>query len=309
MTSLLTNVSAMVALQTLNQITMNLIETNDRVSTGLRIREASDSAAYWAIATTTQSDNGALGAVRDAIALGRSVFDVAYNGLETTRESLNKVKQLIVSARQPGIDRDNVQEEISGLLTDMANKAEASVINEQNFLAISDSATENMTKSVVASFERQGGMVQISTIDVDISNIYLTDGAATPTGILDIDRTQGLGATAITSSILNVDISALTDSATDLAILENYLQIVDDALTDVITAQNEVGVGLARSESQLTFVEALIDANERAIGALVDANMEEESTRLRALQTQQQLAVQSLAIANTSAQSILQLFQ
>ncbi len=309
MTSLLTNVSAMVALQTLNQITMSLIESNDRVSTGLRIREASDSAAYWAIATTTRSDNGALGAVRDAIALGRSVFDVAYSGLESTRESLDKIKQLIVSARQPGINRTNVQEEISGLLTDMGNKAGAAVINEQNFLAIADNTTENMTKSVVASFERQGGAVQISTIDVDISSIYLTDGNATPTGILDIDRTQGAGATAITSSILNVDISALSDSATDLGMLENYLRIVDDALTEVIAAQNEVGVGLARAESQMTFVEALVDANDRAIGALVDANMEEESTRLRALQTQQQLAVQSLAIANTSAQSLLQLFQ
>jgi len=309
MTSLLTNVSAMVALQTLNQITMNLVETNDRVSTGLRIREASDSAAYWAIATTTRSDNGALGAVRDAIALGGSVFDVAYNGLESTRDSLDKIKQLVVSARQPGINRTNVQEEIAGLLTDMQNKAGAAVINEQNFLSIADSATENMTKSVVASFERQGGVVQISTIDVDISTVYLIDGNATPTGILDVDRTEGLGATAITSSIVNIDISVLTDSATDLGMLENYLRIVDAALTEVITAQNEVGVALARAESQMTFVEALMDANERAVGALVDANMEEESTRLRALQTQQQLAVQSLAIANTSAQSILQLFQ
>lgn len=309
MTSLLTNVAAMVALQTLNQITMDLIEANDRVSTGLRIREASDSAAYWAIATTTRSDNGALGAVREAIALGRSVFDVAYNGLESTRESLDKIKQLIVAARQPGIDRANVQDEINGLQTDMVNKAGAAVINEQNFLSIADSATENMSKSVVASFERQGGSVQISTIDVDISTIYLVDGNTTPTGILDIDRTIGAGATAVTTSIVNIDISALTDSVTDLGILENYLQLVDDALTEVIRAQNDVGVGLARAESQLTFVDALIDANDRAIGALVDANMEEESTRLRALQTQQQLAVQSLSIANTSAQSILQLFQ
>ncbi|GAB5375593.1 MAG: flagellin [Acuticoccus sp.] len=309
MTSLLTNVAAMVALQTLNQITRDLIETNDRVSTGLRIREASDSAAYWAIATTTRSDNGALGAVREAIALGRSVFDVAYSGLEHTRESLDKVKQLLVSATQPGINRANVQEEVSGLLSDMVNKAGAAVINEQNFLSIADSATENMTKSIVASFERQGGTVQISTIDVDVSTIYLVDGNATPTGILDIDRTAGMGATAVTTSILNIDISVLTDSATDLGILENYLQLVDDALIEVITAQNEVGVGLARAESQMTFVEALLDANERSIGALVDANMEEESTRLRALQTQQQLAVQSLAIANTSAQNILQLFQ
>ncbi|WMS41788.1 flagellin [Acuticoccus sp. MNP-M23] len=309
MTSLLTNVSAMVALQTLNQITADLIETNDRVSTGLRIREAQDSAAYWAIATTTNSDNDALGAVRDAIALGRSVFDVAYAGLDTVRSSVDKVKQLLVSARQPGINRSNVQEEIAGLLTDMRTKANAAVINEQNFLAIADSATENMTKSVVASFERQGGTVSISTINLDISAVYLVDGAATPTGILDIDRTIGAAATAVTTSILNIDISALTDSADDLTILENTLELVDDALTEIITAQNAVGVGLARAESQMSFVELLMDSNERAIGALVDANMEEESTRLRALQTQQQLSVQSLAIANTSAQSILQLFQ
>ncbi|MEM9356970.1 MAG: flagellin [Pseudomonadota bacterium] len=309
MTSLLTNVSAMVALQTLNRISMDLVETNDRVSTGLRIREASDSAAYWAISTTTSSDNGALSAVRDALALGRSVFDVAYSGLDLVRQNLEDIKELIVSARQPGITRANVQEQIAGLQADMINKAGASVLNEQNFLAIADSATENMTKSVVASFERRGGSVSISTIDIDISTVYLTDGAATPTGILDIDRTVGAGATAVTSSVLDVDIGALTDSATDLAILENYLTLVDDALIEVISAQNEVGVALARAESQETFVNALVDANERAVGALVDANMEEESTRLRALQTQQQLAVQSLAIANTSAQNILQLFQ
>ena len=139
------------------------------MSTGLRIAQASDSAAYWAIATTTDSDNGALGAVRDAIALGRSVLDVAYNGLDTTRQSLDKMKQLIVSARQPGSNRQNVQEEIAGIIVDMQQKAGASVSNEQNFLAIADSATENMTKAVVASFERQGGNIQISTIDIDIT--------------------------------------------------------------------------------------------------------------------------------------------
>ncbi len=76
-----------------------------------------------------------------------------------------------------------------------------------------------------------------------------------------------------------------------------------------ITAQNAVGVNLARAESQETFISALMDANSRAVGALVDANMEEESTKLRALQTQQQLAVQSLGIANGAAQNILALFR
>ena len=86
-------------------------------------------------------------------------------------------------------------------------------------------------------------------------------------------------------------------------------QVVDAAMVDTISAQNTVGVNLARAESQQSFVNALMDANERAVGSLIDANMEEESTKLRALQTQQQLSVESLSIANASAQNVLQLFR
>ena len=305
MTSLLTNTAAMVALTTLSDINASLNKTNNSVSTGLRIAQASDSAAYWAIATTTQSDNGALATVRDAIAIGKSTLDVTYNGLDSARESLQTMKELMVSARQPGVDRAAVQVQISGLVTDMQNKAGASVLNEQNFLDIVDSAAENMTKAVVASFSRSSTGVSVSTIDLDITNVFLFDGNATPAGLLDQDRTVG----GTTSSVEAIDISALTDSATDLTTLEEMISIVDAALTDVISAQNTVGVNLARSESQESFLNALMDANERAVGALVDADMEEASTKLRALQTQQQLAIQSLGIANSAAQNVLFLFQ
>ncbi|XWN33003.1 MAG: flagellin [Devosia sp.] len=307
MTSLLTNVSAMVALQTLSQINSDLQTTNDRVSTGLRIAQASDSSAYWAIATTTRSDNDALGTVKDAIAIGRSTLDVVYNGLETTRESLQDMKELLVAARQPGVNRANIQTQITGLQTDMQNKAEASVINEQNFLSVDSAAADyNATKSVVASFERSAAGIAVSTIDLDIDNIKLIDpNGGTADGILDKDRTVG----GTTDTVLAIDISALTDSAADITTLEEMIAIVDEALVDTITAQNEVGVNLARAESQESFVGALMDANDRAIGALVDANMEQESTRLRALQTQQQLAIESLSIANSAAQNVLALFR
>ena len=316
MTSLLTNTAAMVALQTLNQINASLNETNNRVSTGLRIAKANDSAAYWAIATTTASDNGALSAVSDALAIGKSTLDVMYNGLETTRESLQKMKELLVSARQPGVNRVNVQTEIDGLQTDMVNKAGASVINEQNFLAVDSSAADwNATKAIVASFERSASGISISTIDLDISNLTLTDAhgtAASRIGILDQQRgvaASGALAADATANVLSVDISALTDSADDLGRLEQFIDLVDAALVDTIAAQNTVGVNLARAESQETFIDALMDANTRAVGALIDANMEEESTKLRALQTQQQLSVESLSIANASAQNVLSLFR
>jgi len=50
-------------------------------------------------------------------------------------------------------------------------------------------------------------------------------------------------------------------------------------------------------------------ANDRTIGVLVDADIEEESTKLKALQTQQQLAVQALSIADSSSQNVLSLFR
>ncbi|UOM34292.1 flagellin [Acuticoccus sp. I52.16.1] len=331
MTSLLTNTAAMVALQTLNQINSSLNTTNNRVSTGLRIAQASDSAAYWAIATTTDSDNGALGTVNDALAIGKSTLDVVYNGLESTRESLQKLKELLVSARQPGVDRQNVQVEIDGLITDMVNKAGASVINEQNFLSVdTDAADYNATKAVVASFERAASGISLSTIDLDITNVILVDADSSDDGhdgLLDKDRAAA-GIAQVTDSggdthdgimalrsyvaagpVDVAPIGDLTDSAADLTILEGFISGVDAVLVDVISAQNTVGVNLARAESQQTFISALMDANERAVGALIDANMEEESTKLRALQTQQQLSVESLSIANASAQNVLALFR
>jgi flagellin len=60
---------------------------------------------------------------------------------------------------------------------------------------------------------------------------------------------------------------------------------------------------------QESFVATLGDVIDKGIGRLVDADMNEESTRLKALQTQQQLGIQSLSIANSSAENILQLFR
>ena len=85
--------------------------------------------------------------------------------------------------------------------------------------------------------------------------------------------------------------------------------VVDDALTDLTDASSTMGSVSNRIATQQTFVKALIDSNTSAIGSLVDANMEEESTKLKAMQTQQQLAIQSLSIANSSSQNILSLFR
>jgi len=87
------------------------------------------------------------------------------------------------------------------------------------------------------------------------------------------------------------------------------ISAVDGALTSMTAAASDLGAAKSRIDIQSNFVSNLMDAIDRGVGKLVDADMNEESTRLQALQTQQQLGVQALSIANSSAQSILKLFQ
>ncbi|WP_026379048.1 flagellin N-terminal helical domain-containing protein [Afifella pfennigii] len=305
MSSLITNTSSMVALQTLRGINSQLDQTNNRVSTGLRVNSASDNAAYWSLATTTRSDNGALGAVKDALGLGKASVDVANTGLDNVRDALQKIKEKLVTAAAPDTDRAKLQTEITSLINQMKNTADSSVISGGNWLSVdSGGAGFNASKEIVASFSRTGTTVTVDTISVDISKVKLYD-AADQSGIIDKDRTSG----GSTIAVSGIDISALTGSAADLTTISEYTAIVDEALLDLTDASTQLGAVTSRIGSQESFVKALIDANDRAIGALVDADMEEESTRLKALQTQQQLAIQSLGIANSSSQNILSLFR
>ncbi|HEY9058325.1 MAG TPA: flagellin, partial [Aurantimonas sp.] len=91
--------------------------------------------------------------------------------------------------------------------------------------------------------------------------------------------------------------------------VQAYIKVVDEALSQVTTAASSLGAVQNRIEMQTNFVSKLMDTIDKGVGTLVDADMTEESTRLKALQTQQQLGVQALSIANSSSQSLLSLFR
>ena len=91
--------------------------------------------------------------------------------------------------------------------------------------------------------------------------------------------------------------------------LDTLISGVDEALTDMTSAAADLGSIGMRIDMQQEFVGKLTDSIDKGVGRLVDADMNEESTRLKALQTQQQLAIQSLSIANSASESILTLFR
>ncbi|ARE40392.1 Flagellin protein FlaA [Rhodovulum sp. P5] len=84
---------------------------------------------------------------------------------------------------------------------------------------------------------------------------------------------------------------------------------VEAFINGAIDAAAALGASESRIESQTEFVKNLSDSLKTGIGALVDADMEEASAKLQALQVQQQLATQSLSIANQGPQNLLSLFR
>ena len=302
--SLLTNSAAMTALQTLRSVSSSMQTTENRISTGMRVATASDNSAYWSIATSMRADNSALSAVSDSLGLSAATVDTEYTALTAVlgnegNSGLNKLEALLVEAKTAGIDRKKIQAEITQIQQDMKNTASSATFNGVNWL--STDATTPATVNLVSSFSRVGGTPTINTITVTVADYSLyTD---TQGGILDtVDATT-------TVSIDTINISALTDSAADQTTLDGLIAQVTAAINTVAQSAANLGAIKNRISNNSDFVKSLMDSVTRGIGQLVDADMNAESTRLQALQVQQQLGVQALSIANQNSQSILSLFR
>ena len=316
MSSINTNFAAMTALQSLTQTNKMLTTTQRHISTGLRVSEASDNAAYWSIATTMKSDKASLSTVQDALGLGAGLVDVTYTAVNSAIEVVDQIKSKLVAATEPGIDKTKVQSEITQLQRQLVGIASSASFSGQNWLSVdSSTAGFNATKNIVSSFTRTGSSVAIQTIGIDTTSMDLFDSNSAATnaagGILDSNRdaTGAVDNTATTWSISNLNISALTDSAADATTLSSYISGADAAVKEMTDAASGLGAVKSRIGLQQDFVKSLMDALDRGVSTLVDADMNQESTKLQALQVQQQLGIQALSIANSSNQSILKLFQ
>jgi len=430
MSSMMTNASAMTALQTLKATNKQLEVTQSRISTGYRVAQASDNAAYWSIATTMRSDNSALSTVQDSLGLGAATVDVAYTAMDDAKDYLIQIRNKIAAATAPGVDKAKIQGEISELQNQIKNIADNASFSGSNWLSADSSSAEySETVSIVGSFTRgANNAISLGKINVDMSQTTLfdastadgagglldgtdletgfdaavaggtntaadgaeatltlgdfttsitlaegdslvfdiavdggetqtitiskatvdaaltsTDGviadaaamvsvlnqaftdaglgvtasAATDTISIDSDTTaddaggvvSSLTMGALSARPANIDVLGIDITDASSSELEYYMSGFDNAINAVTDAASYLGSIKSRVDMQKDFVSNLMDAIDRGIGQLVDADMEEESTRLQALQVQQQLGIQALSIANGNAQSILSLFR
>ena len=319
----MTNSSAMSALATLRSINSDMEMTQNRVSSGYRVETAADNAAYWSIATTMRSDNKAMSTVKDALGLGAAKVDVAYTGMNSAIDVVSEIKAKLVAAREPGVDKTKIDKELTELKNQLVSISESASFSGENWLN-NTGATALGTKEIVAGFNRDSaGLVSLTTLGVNASSTTLIGTTTESLGILtkDIDADAldpAATGTARNYYLIDADGTAttagsataitLTSTTTD-AQVDDMIRAVDSMLTQMTDAASNLGAVNKRVSMQEEFVANLMDSITSGVGRLVDADMNEESTRLKALQTQQQLGIQSLSIANSNSQNILSLFR
>ncbi|MBW4706968.1 flagellin [Roseobacter sp. YSTF-M11] len=418
MSSILTNNSAMVALQTLKSINMNLGKVQSEISTGKTVESAKDNAATWAISKVMESDVAGFEAISDSLSLGQATVGVALNAAEGIADLLNEIKSKVVNSQEDNVDRDKIQTDIEALTNQIASISGAAQFNGLNILSNSGYDADSGTSSILSSLDRSATGVTSSNIDVTKQDLSTTAGVFSAAGtgtaanamtantvavgaapaaaytvvaadaaagvMFSIDSLEGdaladsivvsvndgdtvadiqdrlitalnfaadsLGkeitfsadgttagqinasndkaAGGAANAIVAADMQKLTGATDDgntsiggkLSLL-NYFDVttedgaeaalgaIEGLIQTSIDSAAVLGSAGKRIETQAEFVGKLSDLLTSGIGALVDADMEAASAKLQALQTQQQLGVQALSIANQAPQTILSLFR
>ena len=278
MSSILTNHSAMTALSTLRSINNSLSDTQGRISTGLNISSGKDNAAYFSISKTMSGDSGMFKAIDENLTLQQNAVSTARLGAETMVDLAKEFVERVAFA-QGGTDevRADVQAELNELAARMQTTIDQSTFNGTDYVNSTGAVT------VVTGISRSAA------------------GSVTTTSMTF--NQQDLG--AIQSALGAIDLSAAASAGSQATALQD----AEAALGAAIASATALGIAEKSIETQKEFLGELTDRLDSGIGSMVDANMEEEAARLQALQVQQQLATQSLSIANSSPQNILSLFR
>lgn len=148
-----------------------------------------------------------------------------------------------------------------------------------------------------------------NVLDITANNntLVATSGVTTATDFIAVGINVIGSPTSVTvggglAALNDIDVS--TNAGADAA-----LTAIEGMIGTAIDASAAFGSAQGRLETQQEFVSGMVDALKAGIGTMVDADMEEASARLQALQVQQQLGVQALSIANQAPQTILSLFR
>ena len=269
-----TNSGAQIALQYLNQTQGQLDQTQSAINSGLKVANARDDGAIYAIAQNQRGQVAGYSAVINSISNATSSIDVALSAGQSISDLLIQLKTKALAAADSSLDTASRQ-----------------ALNA-DFTALRDQIATIVKNAVFNGFN----LVDGSTTKVQA--LASSDGSRHVTTLSQKMTLSGAIVTLKSTATVSTQAKASALVAT-----------IQTSLTNVNSALAKLSSGAAKFSIQATFAQKLSDTLTTGIGNLVDANMAQESARLQSLQVKQQLATQSLSIANQGPQVLLSLFR
>lgn len=272
MSSILTNTSSMVALDTLRNINMDLASVQNEISTGKSVSSAKDNAAIWAISTVMSTDVESFKTISDSLNLGSSTVGVARVASEKVTELLQDMKSLIVSAQGANVDRSKIQTQIGEIRENIGSVVGAAQFNGLNLIDGSSSADMKILSSLDRS---SGGSVSASYINVarqDLSISNTASGATfgatavTDTSIINNGGTAaGTGATVADGASQAITIASVADG-------NSYRLVLDDSATANSIGQRTFEYVAGTNDSANSVAAALSSQVSAFLSATGDTN-------------------------------------
>ena len=269
--SINTNIGAFVALQNLNSVNSRLDTVQNRVSTGLKVNSAVEDASSFAIAQGIRGNLKAYEAVSQGLANGRGVATVTLAGATAISDLLGDIQKKITEGQNAG----NSTEQQSILNSDFSNL----VAQINTFIT---NATYN-------------GRNLLSFGSTSLNVIANVDGS---TLTIRSNSSFAVAATALGAQQISSTVAAT-----------KALSVLFTATSAINQTLGNLGADVRTLNFQDDFVSKLSDAVNEGLGNIVDADLAKESSRLQALQVQQQLSISTLNIANSNPRGLLNLFQ
>ncbi|MDR3660553.1 MAG: flagellin, partial [Mycobacterium sp.] len=304
MSSILTNASALSALQSLTQTQAALKTTENQVSTGLAVSSAADNASYWSIATQLGADSGVVTSANSALSQSQAVLSTASSAINSVITTIKAIESALTTATNPGASITNLNTTLSQLGKQLTDAVSGASFNGLNILNGSVSTTQTdgtASLNFVAGFNATATGGSINTIGLTTQTLY---AKTTPTASNSaLVQTLATGAITDTNDTSSTSFDLTTYGGTGVVVASDganagdMLTAAEAAMSKVTSYAATIGATQDRMTAASTFNTALTTNYSTGISALVDADMNTASTRLQALQTQEQLGIQSLSIA------------
>lgn len=310
-----TNISAQVALQSLNATNSNLQATQKRISTGYRVSDATDDGAAFAVAQKVRADTGALTTVNQQLGSAKGLVGTAITGLTSLSNTLIAAKSLLVKIGDSSISsdqRDQYVTSYASLVQQAANTVDGSTYNGKSLLGKSVdpttyAATGGKSGVDVSVISNETGSQ--STIKGEDNSSLAANLAGLIGGVATTDPTTKVTTFSFTAATGSNSASAQTAAAAALTTNTDPTKTISGLQGSVATSLNQAGADSNFLDATITFNSSKIDSLNAGLGALIDADLSKESANLQALQIRQQLGTQALSLANQSPQSLLSLFK